>query len=96
MFIYLYIHMVKLCEVSGFQMYLLDNLVELKESKFNIDDGEVMFHNWASDNEVTKYLMWPAHKSLDISKEYIKSLISNYSDPRTYDWGIELKEIGQY
>ena len=48
--------------------------------KFNIDDGEVMFHNWASDNEVTKYLMWPAHKSLDISKEYIKSLISNYSD----------------
>ena len=63
--------------------------------KFNIDDGEVMFHNWASDNEVTKYLMWPAHKSLDISKEYIKSLISNYSDPRTYDWGIELKEIGQ-
>ena len=63
--------------------------------KFNMDDGEVMFHNWASDNEVTKYLMWPAHKSLDISKEYIKSLISNYSDPRTYDWGIELKEIGQ-
>ena len=39
--------------------------------KFTIEDAEDMFKNWASDNEVTKYLTWPAHSSLEVSKEVI-------------------------
>lgn len=63
--------------------------------KFNLDDAEAMFKNWASDEEVTKYLMWPAHKNLEVSKGYITSLIETYQNLNKYDWAIELKEIGE-
>ena len=39
--------------------------------------------------------MWPSHKSVEVSKAYIESLIDAYSEKNTYAWGIELKEIGQ-
>ena len=30
--------------------------------RFEIEDAENMFYNWANDTEVTKYLTWPAHE----------------------------------
>ncbi|MBR2067612.1 MAG: GNAT family N-acetyltransferase, partial [Solobacterium sp.] len=33
--------------------------------KLNDDDAEAMFRNWASDNEVTKYLTWPTHNNIE-------------------------------
>ena len=63
--------------------------------RFIFDDGEAMFNNWAKDEEVTKYLMWPPHNTVDISQAYILTLIDGYEQDTTYDWGIELKEIGQ-
>lgn len=63
--------------------------------RFTIEDTQCMFNNWASDQEVTKYLTWPAHSTIEITKEYIQSLIDDYSRPDVYNWGIELKEIGQ-
>lgn len=63
--------------------------------RFTSSDAENMFQNWASDDEVTKYLTWPSHKNIGVSKAYIESLIEAYSQPDTYDWGIELKEIMQ-
>ena len=38
--------------------------------QFVLEDDKAMFNNWASDAEVTKYLTWPAHKSLDIANKY--------------------------
>lgn len=63
--------------------------------QFKIDDAKDMFNNWANDSEVTKYLTWPAHKNVEVSKSYLESVINKYSDTKTYDWGIELKEIQQ-
>lgn len=63
--------------------------------RFTINDAQDMFNNWASDDEVTKYLMWPSHKNVEVSTAYIDSMINGYSQPNTYDWGIELKELGQ-
>lgn len=63
--------------------------------QFEIEDAQGMFDNWASDEEVTKYLSWPAHENIDISKEYIKSIITEYEEVNTYHWGIEIKEIKQ-
>ena len=42
--------------------------------RFTIEDAESMFNNWASDDEVTKFLTWPTHKSIEDSKKFI-----NYS-----------------
>jgi len=63
--------------------------------KFEISDAHSVFNNWASDNEVTKYMTWPAHKNMEISENYIESLIDGYKQPNTYEWGIEFKELGE-
>ncbi|ABX42466.1 GNAT family N-acetyltransferase [Lachnoclostridium phytofermentans] len=62
---------------------------------FRIEDANAMYTNWASDDDVTKYLMWPSHKSEEVSKEYIEYLIKNYENEEVYCWGIELKELHQ-
>ena len=31
--------------------------------RFTMDDAEGMLNNWASDDEVTKYLTWPTHQN---------------------------------
>ena len=63
--------------------------------RFTIEDAPDMFRNWASDDEVTRFLLWPTHTSIEVSQGYVQSVIENYRQTDTYDWGIELKEIGQ-
>ena len=48
--------------------------------KANSNDVEPMFRNWACDPEVTKFLTWPAHGSLDISRMVIDSWIHGYEE----------------
>ena len=67
----------------------------LRLRQFREDDVNAMYENWSKDEEVTRYLMWPAHKSAEISRMYIDSLIHGYEKLNNYNWGIELKEIGQ-
>ena len=43
--------------------------------QFTVEDSQAMFENWASDDEVTKYLTWPTHTSEEISKSHIKCRI---------------------
>lgn len=54
-----------------------------------------MFKNWASDDEVTKYLTWPTHSSIEVSQMIIDSWVAAYEDSRYYQWAIELKENHQ-
>ena len=46
--------------------------------KFTLDDAEKMFTNWASSENVTKYLPWSAYKSVDGVIDYLKNLQNNY------------------
>ena len=46
--------------------------------RFEIEDAENMFYNWANDPEVTKYLTWPAHESVDTTETILKEWISKY------------------
>ena len=61
--------------------------------QFVIEDSAAMYRNWASDHEVTKYLTWPAHSNQEISKKVIENWMNSYTDEKTYEWAIELKEI---
>ncbi len=63
--------------------------------KYVIDDAEDMFFNWASDPEVTRFLTWPTHSSLEISKKVLSEWILNYSDDNYYNWAIVFKETGR-
>lgn len=62
--------------------------------RFKIEDVEDMYNNWASDSEVTKYLTWPSHKSINVSKSVIEMWIEDYTNIESYQWAIELKESG--
>ena len=63
--------------------------------RFELSDAPAMYHNWASDPEVTKYLTWPTHASVDISAMIVADWISRYSEENYYQWAIVLKELDQ-
>ncbi len=58
------------------------------------EDAVAMYKNWASDNEVTKFLMWKTHDSVEVSKSIITDWLQQYSDEKYYHWAIVLKENG--
>ena len=62
--------------------------------RYTVDDAEAMFNNWASDEEVTKYLMWAPHKSVEVSRDILEDWIPYYEHDDFYHWGICLKDKG--
>ena len=62
--------------------------------QFIITDAEAMYNNWASDPEVTKYLTWPPHADVDVSKAILKEWIKSYERKDYYQWAIVLKSNG--
>ena len=63
--------------------------------RFEIEDAENMYYNWASDPQVTKYLTWPAHESVEVTEQVLKDWISRYEKKDYYQWAIELNELEQ-
>ncbi|WP_295250953.1 GNAT family N-acetyltransferase [uncultured Catenibacterium sp.] len=60
--------------------------------EFKIEDANDMYHNWASDEKVTRYLTWPPHKSVDDTKESLALWIQSYEKGDSYNWGIVVKD----
>lgn len=58
--------------------------------RFAISDAPGMFYGWASDENVTKYLSWSAHKELAETLYIIENWIKRY-DTDSYNWVVELK-----
>ena len=58
------------------------------------EDAAAMYKNWASDEEVTKFLMWPPHSNQEVSQSVIDDWVNLYSDERFYHWAIVLKDNG--
>jgi ribosomal-protein-alanine N-acetyltransferase len=56
-----------------------------------IEDAEEMFKNWASDDEVTKYLTWDSHKTIYDTIEILKMWDKQYGTSTFFQWLIELK-----
>lgn len=63
--------------------------------RFVASDAEAMFRNWASDAAVTKYLTWPPHSDISVSKAVIDSWMKLYENANHYSWAIVLKDIGE-
>ena len=58
--------------------------------KFNIEDADDMYSNWATDEKSARYLSWDVHKNVDETKQIISKWISEYEDG-SYNWVVELK-----
>ena len=63
--------------------------------RFTLDDAPFMHKNWASDPEVTKYLTWPCHESVEASRCVLESWMPCYENDNYYNWAIVLKELGE-
>ncbi len=63
--------------------------------KFELGDASDMYNNWASNPNVTKFLVWEPYKNVADVKEYIQSVIDKYEKPDIYDWVIVDKISGQ-
>ena len=63
--------------------------------RFEKSDAKDMFHNWAGDPEVCKYLSWGPHKNIGVTQIRIDSWRNQYNYEDTYVWAIELKSIHQ-
>ena len=59
--------------------------------RYTVEDAEDMYNNWASDPEVTKFLSWPTHTSVDFTRSLLTQWVSYYEEGKTYNWGITLK-----
>lgn len=58
---------------------------------FEMKDARAMYDNWASDPEVTKYLTWPVHSSVEITRMVLRDWVDGYESPTRYNWAIVLK-----
>jgi len=60
--------------------------------KARMDDAEAMFRNWANDPEVTRFLTWPPHKDVEVTRMIIGTWLQGYEKDSFYQWMITLKE----
>lgn len=60
--------------------------------KFEIQDADAMYENWATDTEVTKFLSWKPHENVEFTRTLLKEWTDAYSNDNVYNWVIEVKE----
>ena len=63
--------------------------------RYSVEDAEDMFRNWASDPEVTRYLTWPAHSGVAVTRMVLNDWVSKYDDGSFFNWAIVWKETGE-
>lgn len=54
-------------------------------------DAWRIFETWACDPEVTRYLTWPAHKNVEVTKKIVASWMADYDDEKCHRYGLCLK-----
>lgn len=59
------------------------------------EDAEAMFRNWVNDPEVTRFLTWRPHGSIDLTRKISLSDISKYDSLSHYQWAIVLKTLNE-
>ena len=59
--------------------------------QLNEKDASDMYA-YASDPDVTRYLLWEPHESITWTREYLRFLQGEYAAGRFFDWAIVLKD----
>jgi RimJ/RimL family protein N-acetyltransferase len=67
----------------------------LRLRKAKLVDAEAIFRQYAQDPEVTKYVSWRAHQSIDETREYMRMCLLAWDVAKAFHWVIELQEDKQ-
>lgn len=62
--------------------------------RFRLEDAEAMYKNWACDPEVTRFLTWPPHESVETSRAILRDWVDGYTREDCYQWAVVLREKG--
>lgn len=63
--------------------------------KVTLEDVEDL-HYYGSNEEVSKYVTWQTHQTLEDTREYVEHILKQYRDKNLAPWGIEYKENGKF
>ena len=63
--------------------------------RFLPEDAAPMYRNWASDPEVTEFLTWQPHESVEAAARTIEGWIHDYQRLDCYLWAIVPKDLGE-
>ena len=58
---------------------------------FSLDDAQAMYDNWASDPQVTRFMNWSTHESIEVTRTILAEWVPQYQDPSYYHWCITLE-----
>ncbi len=61
--------------------------------KYRLDDAEMMFKNWASDPEVTKFLTWEPHNNVEVTRQIISMWVEEDNKGTAHRFVIVPKDI---
>ena len=59
------------------------------------EDADAMFRNWVNDPEVTRYLTWQPHGSIELTRKINLSDVSKYDNLSHYQWAVVLKSLNE-
>ena len=61
--------------------------------RFTMADAQAMFDLWCNDPQVTRFLSWGPHGTIDNTKRLLKSWQQRYEDTMFYNWCIEFEGL---
>ena len=65
----------------------------LRLRKAKLSDAEAIFHQYAQDPEVIKYVSWRAHKDLGETREYMRMCQLAWDVGKAFHWVIEHNDV---
>lgn len=67
----------------------------MKLRAFKLSDAQYIYKNWASNENVTKYLTWNTHENLEVSTKFCveRTKLSGRTD--NFDWVMVLNETNE-
>ncbi|QUI23747.1 GNAT family N-acetyltransferase [Vallitalea pronyensis] len=63
--------------------------------RFSKSDAHDMFHNWANDEDVTRFLTWEPHKTIEVTETILDTWTQGYTEENYYMWAIVPKDYGK-
>ncbi len=63
--------------------------------KPRLEDAPLIFNEYAQDKEVTRFLLWRPHRSIEDTKLFLRRCIRNWDGSHEFTWIITLKDSSE-
>jgi len=60
-----------------------------------LSDADAIFNTYATDPEVTRYMIWQPHKSIEETNSFLARCAEGWLTRNEFPWAITLKESGE-